>query len=69
MNQKKIFSLVVLICGLALLWIGYKDYQLLSSQYNPLFDISPDKETKWYLIIGIAASVGGFIGIIRDEIA
>lgn len=69
MDQKKIFSLIVLICGLVLLWMGYKDYQLLSSQYNPLFDISPDNETRWFFIIGIAASVGGFIGIVRDEIA
>jgi len=68
MDRKKLFSLFIVILGLTLIYIGYRDYQILSSQYNPLFMVSPDNETKWFIIIGIAATVGGFIGIIRDEI-
>lgn len=68
MSRKKIFSLFVILLGLMSLYFGINEYRILSSAYNPLFTISPDNDTMALLIFGAAATVAGFVGLIRKSV-
>lgn len=68
MNHKKIVSFIVLLLGLSLLYAAHSEFKILSSEYNPLFNITPDSEIRWLTILGVAASVSGFLGLIRNKI-
>ena len=68
MVHKKLISLLFLVLGLSLLYIGGRDIYVISSYLDSLVPITPDTETKVYIIMGTAASVAGFAGIIRDKI-
>lgn len=56
---------MILCVGLILLTAGWQEYRLLSSSYNPLFTISPDRESMWLMILGAAGTIGGFVGLLR----
>jgi len=68
MDKIKIISIISLFTGLVCIYFGYNEYQILSSGYNPLFNISPDNDTKVMIIFGVAFSVSGFTGLIRGRI-
>lgn len=68
MSRKKIFSLFMILLGLMSLYFGVNEYRILSSSYNPLFNITPDNDTLALLIFGAAAVVSGFVGLIRESV-
>lgn len=68
MDPKKVLSLIILVIGLFMILVARQEYLVFSSEYNPLFNVSPDSEIKWLFILGIAAIVGGFTGLIREKI-
>ncbi|WP_340103744.1 DUF3185 family protein [Rhodohalobacter sp. 8-1] len=67
MIHKKIISLLFLLLGITLLYIGIEEIYLLSTYLNKLIPIKPDTETRLMIILGAAASISGFVGIIRDR--
>ena len=67
MVHKKIFSLLFLIIGLTLLYFGVKEIYLITAYLDSIVPITPDTETKVLIILGAAASISGFVGIIRDK--
>lgn len=68
MNHKKIVSFIILLLGLSLLYAAHSEFKVLSSEYNPLFNVTPNTEIRWLIILGVAASVSGFLGLIRNKI-
>lgn len=68
MNPKKVLSLIILVVGLFMILVARQEYLIFSSEYNPLFNVSPGSEIRWLFIIGIAAIIGGFTGLIREKI-
>jgi hypothetical protein len=66
MVHKKIFSLFFLIVGLTLLYFGVEEIYLITGYLDSIVPITPDTETKVFIILGAAASISGFVGIIRD---
>lgn len=67
MLHKKIVSLLFLLLGISLLYFGVYEVYLLSAYVDSLIPITPDTETKLMIILGAAATVSGFLGIIRDK--
>lgn len=67
MIHKKIVSFLFLLLGISLLYLGIREVYLLTTYFNSLFTISPDTETKLMIILGSAAAISGFVGIIRDR--
>lgn len=41
---------------------------MISAYFDSFVPITPDTETKILIIVGTAASVSGFVGIIRNKI-
>jgi len=68
MVHKKLISLLFLVFGLSLLYFGVREIYVITAYLDSLIPITPDTETKIYIILGTAASVAGFAGIIRDKI-
>jgi hypothetical protein len=67
MVHKKIISLLFLIFGLTLLYFGVEEIYLITAYLDSIVPITPDTETKVLIILGAAASISGFVGIIRDK--
>jgi len=67
MLHKKIVSFLFLLLGLSLLYVGVYEVYLLSVYLDTLIRITPDTETKVMIVLGAAASISGFVGIIRDK--
>lgn len=67
MIHKKIISTLFLILGLMLLYVGIREIYIISTYLNAIVPITPDTETRLMIILGAAASVSGFVGIIRDK--
>ena len=67
MIHKKIISFLFLILGLMLLYVGVGEIYLISAYLDAIVPISPDTETRLMIILGAAASISGFVGIIRDK--
>jgi len=68
MSQKKIVSLFFLLFGLSLIYAGVQEFRILSSSYNPLFNISPDNDIRAMIIVGTATTVSGFVGLLRKRV-
>lgn len=68
MIHKKIVSLLFLFLGISLIYIGLKEIYVISAYFDSFVPITPDTETKILIIVGTAASVSGFVGIIRNKI-
>lgn len=54
--------------GILLVYTGYQNYRVFSSEFNPLFNVSPDSDIKAQFIFGVAAVVSGFVGFIRERV-
>lgn len=67
MIHKKLISLLFLILGLTLLYFGVEEIYLITAYLDSIVPITPDTETKVFIILGAAASISGFVGIIRDK--
>ena len=67
MIHKKIISALFLILGLMLLYVGVREIYIISAYLSSIVPITPDTETRLMIILGAAASVSGFVGIIRDR--
>lgn len=67
MVNKKIVSLFFLLFGMCLLYLGIREIYVISTYFNSIVPITPDTETKIFIVLGAAASVSGFVGIIRDK--
>ena len=68
MIHKKVISLLFLGLGISLLYFGIREIYVITAYLDSLIPITPDTETKIFIIVGAAASVAGFVGIIRDKI-
>ncbi|NBC27386.1 MAG: DUF3185 family protein [Bacteroidetes bacterium] len=68
MTRKQLISLLLLLLGVILLTTGVQEFRLLSSSYNTLFTITPQQEIQVLMILGVAATVAGFVGLIRDKV-
>lgn len=68
MTRKQLISLLLLLLGVILLTTGVQEFRLLSSSYNTLFTITPQQEIQVLMILGVAATVAGFVGLIRDNV-
>jgi uncharacterized membrane protein len=49
------------------LYVGVGEIYLISAYLDAIVPISPDTETRLMIILGAAASISGFVGIIRDK--
>lgn len=67
MIHKKIVSFLFLLLGISLLYLGFREVYLITTYFNSIFTISPATETKLLIILGAAAAVSGFVGMIRDR--
>jgi uncharacterized membrane protein len=67
MIHKKLVSLLFLLLGLTLLYIGIREVYLISTYLDSIIPMTPDTETRLLIILGAAASIFGFVGIIRDR--
>jgi hypothetical protein len=67
MIHKKLVSLLFLLLGLTLLYIGIREVYLISTYLDSIIPMTPDTETRLLIILGAAASISGFVGIIRDR--
>lgn len=63
-RKRTVISLCSLLLGLTLLYMGNQELQSLQRIESP-FSVSLENRSLWYLIIGTAATVTGFIGLIR----
>jgi len=52
---------------LTLLYIGIREVYLISTYLDSIIPMTPDTETRLLIILGAAASIFGFVGIIRDR--
>ena len=62
----KILSLGLLIAGIVLMIYGINASESISSDFSRLFTGSPTDRTVWFLIGGIAATILGAGGLLRD---
>lgn len=67
MLHKKVVSLLFLLLGISLLYIGIKEIYLLTVYLDSIVPFTPNTESKLMIIFGAAASISGFVGIIRDR--
>lgn len=67
MVHKKIVSLLFLLLGISLLYFGMKDIHVITAYLHSIVPITPDSETKIFIIAGTASLIAGFVGIIRDK--
>lgn len=67
MIHKKIVSFLFLLLGISLLYLGFREIYFITAYFNSIFTISPATETKLMIILGAAATISGFVGMIRDK--
>jgi len=59
MNLKQILGAVVFVIGLVLLGFGYRSSNAPMEQISNTVTGHYTHQTMWYIIVGIAAAVGG----------
>ncbi len=65
--MRKIISTVLLVGGLLLLYFGYDEYNSLQSEVDQFFGGSGSDKAIWMLAGGAAATIGGFLGLLRGR--
>lgn len=65
--MRKVISTILLVGGLLLLWFGYDEYHSFQSEVNQFFGGSGSDKAIWMLVAGAAATIGGFVGLLRDK--
>lgn len=66
--QSKAVPALILITGVALLWLGNQEFQQFQAEVENYVTARPDNRTVWLIIFGTAASIAGVIGLIRDRL-
>lgn len=61
MHPVRIIGIVLFVVGLVLLYMGYTATDSVTEQISETFTGRYTEETRWYLIGGAAASVGGLL--------
>ncbi|MCG7198805.1 DUF3185 family protein [Marinobacter pelagius] len=59
MGSSKLFGVVLLVVGIALLYFGYQSTQSVGNQLTETLTGRFTDETMWYLIGGAAATAAG----------
>lgn len=65
--MNRIISLVLLVCGIALLTYGGIASDSIGSGFSRLFTGSPTDKTIWLFAGGVAAIIFGLSGLIRGS--
>lgn len=65
--MRKVISTVLLVGGLLLLYFGYDEYHSFQSEVDQFFGGSGSDKAIWMLIGGAAATIGGFMGLLRGK--
>ncbi|MDR8393700.1 DUF3185 family protein [Aliifodinibius sp. S!AR15-10] len=65
--MRKVISTVLLVGGLLLLYFGYDEYNSLQSEVDQFFGGSGSDKAIWMLVGGAAATIGGFLGLLRGR--
>ena len=63
--MNKGISVALLVAGVILLVFGFNVYHSASSDVSRFFTGAPTDKALWLLIIGVIASVAGFLGLAR----
>jgi LPXTG-motif cell wall-anchored protein len=63
MTGKQILGIILLVVGVILLYFGYEATQAPGEQLHETFTGRFTDTTTWYLILGVAAAIGG-IGLL-----
>ena len=63
--MNKGMSLALLVIGVILLVFGVNAYHSASSEVSRFFTGAPTNKALWLLIIGLAAGIVGFVGLVR----
>lgn len=63
--MNKGMSLALLVIGVILLVFGVNAYHSASSEVSRFFTGAPTDKALWLLIIGLAAGIVGFVGLVR----
>lgn len=61
MGANKVVGIVLLVVGLILLYFGWQSSQSVGDQITETFTGRFTDSTMWFLIIGVAAAVGGLM--------
>lgn len=59
MTGKQILGIVLLVVGIILLYFGYEATQSAGEQIHETFTGRFTETTTWYLVLGVAAAIGG----------
>jgi len=65
MNNTQMLGVVLLVVGAILLYFGYQASQTVSEQIVETFTGRFTDSTTWYILGGAAASVAGFVMLMR----
>jgi hypothetical protein len=63
--MNKNMSVALLVVGIILLVFGVNAYHSASSNVSRFFTGAPTDKALWFLIGGAAASIAGFLGLVR----
>lgn len=65
--KRKTLSAVVMIVGILLIYFGYDGPASLQVGISRFLGGSGSDHVIWMVIIGAAATLGGFVGLLRGE--
>lgn len=65
--KKKVFPAALFITGLILLYFGYDEYHSFQSEFERFFGGSGSDDAIMMLVLGAAATIGGFVGLLRGK--
>ncbi|MDZ7692512.1 MAG: DUF3185 family protein [Balneolaceae bacterium] len=65
--MRKVISTILLVGGILLLYFGYDEYNSFQSEVNQLFGGSGSDKAIWMIVGGAAATLGGFVGLLRGD--
>jgi hypothetical protein len=72
MGTSRLFAIILLVGGLAVLGIAYQQYACLAEHTKPFFTGDYSNKTTWMIAMGGVAGFLGFVGLLvpsRDAAA
>lgn len=67
MNMRNILGVILLVAGVGLMYFGYQSSQTLGEQVYETFAGRFTDATTWYLVAGVAASIGGLVLLVTGK--
>lgn len=65
--SRRTLSAIIMAAGILLLWLGYEGPEALQLGISRFLGGSGSDHVVWMIIIGAAATIGGFVGLLRGE--